>query len=370
MRFKILYRLFLFIALVFSTSSLVAQAPQAGPTDRRTMVAVRMNGDESIHLDGLLEEPIWQRSLPATDFVQQDPVHGGAPTERTEVRIVFDEEHLYMGVICFDSEPDKLLGNTMKRDDYLAADDRFMWVIDTFLDARTGYFFEMNPSGLMADSLMGTGGSNERAWDGIWDARVLRSEIGWTIEIEIPFRTLNFDPNGSSWGINFQRSIRRKNEENLWTGHARNQGLRHLPSAGLVTGITEVSQGLGLDVKPYLVGTLDSELGPGEPTNDGDADVGVDLFYNLTPGLRANLTVNTDFAQTEVDQRRVNLTRFSLFFPEKRDFFLDGSTFLNFYLARSSRNSIAPVQPFFSRRIGLDENGEPQKIDFGVKLTG
>lgn len=334
------------------------------------MVAVRMNGDESIHLDGLLEEPIWQRSLPATDFVQQDPVNGGAPTERTEVRIVFDEEHFYMGVICFDSEPDKLLGNTMKRDEFLMADDRFMWVIDTFLDARTGYFFEMNPSGLMADSLMGTGGSNERAWDGIWNARVLRSEVGWTIEIEIPFRTLNFDPNGSSWGINFQRSIRRKNEENLWTGHARNQGLRHLPSAGLVTGITEISQGLGLDVKPYLVGTLNSAPGRGDPGVHGDADVGVDLFYNLTPGLRANLTVNTDFAQTEVDQRRVNLTRFSLFFPEKRDFFLDGSTFLNFYLARSFRNSIAPVQPFFSRRIGLDENGEPQKIDFGVKLTG
>ncbi len=291
-----------------------------------------MNGDESIHLDGRLEEPVWQRSLPATDFVQQDPVNGGAPTERTEVRIVFDEEHFYMGVICFDSEPDKLLGNTMKRDEFLMADDRFMWVIDTFLDARTGYFFEMNPSGLMADSLMGTGGSNERAWDGIWNARVLRSEVGWTIEIEIPFRTLNFDPNGSSWGINFQRSIRRKNEENLWTGHARNQGLRHLPSAGLVTGITEISQGLGLDVKPYLVGTLNSAPGRGDPRVHGDADVGVDLFYNLTPGLRANLTVNTDFAQTEVDQRRVNLTRFSLFFPEKRDFFLDGSTFLNFYL--------------------------------------
>ncbi len=172
---RVLYRLFLFITLFLPTVSLGAQAPQAGPTDRRTIVAVRMNPDESIQLDGLLEEPIWQRSLPATEFVQQDPVHGGAPTERTEVRIVFDEEHFYMGVICFDSEPDKLLGNTMKRDEYLQADDRFMWVIDTFLDARTGYFFEMNPSGLMADSLMGTGGSNERAWDGIWDARVLRS---------------------------------------------------------------------------------------------------------------------------------------------------------------------------------------------------
>ncbi|MCZ6485521.1 MAG: DUF5916 domain-containing protein [Acidobacteria bacterium] len=371
LRFTILHRLFPALCLLLSISGVGVQAQERSEQPgRRTLVAVRMNGDESINLDGRLEEPIWQRAVPATDFLQQDPINGGIPTERTEVRIVFDRQRLYMGVICFDSEPDKLLGNTMKRDEFLMADDRFMWIIDTFLDSRTGYFFEMNPSGLMADSLRGTGGSNERAWDGIWNARVRRSEIGWTIEIELPFRTLNFDPNAPAWGINFQRSIRRKNEENLWSGHARNQGLFHLPSAGLLTGISEVSQGLGLDVKPYLVGTLANEPGRGSPAFIGDADVGMDLFYNLTPGLRANFTVNTDFAQTEVDQRRVNLTRFSLFFPEKRDFFLDGSTFFNFYLARTFGSSGSPVQPFFSRRIGLDENGIPQKIDFGVKLTG
>ena len=121
-------------------------------------------------------------------------------------------------MICFDSEPDKLLGNTSKRDEFLSADDRFMWTIDTFLNQQTGYFFEMNPSGLMADALMGPGGTNNREWDGIWNARVRRSEIGWTIEIEIPFRTLNFDPSAASWGINFQRTVRRKKEEMLWTG--------------------------------------------------------------------------------------------------------------------------------------------------------
>ena len=367
-----LYRTTVFAFFLLTGGAVQAQQQAAETPGRRTLVAVRLPEDESITLDGRLEEPVWQRAQPATDFTQQDPDYGGIPTERTEVRIVFDGQRFYMGVSCFDSEPDKLLGNTMKRDEFLAADDRFMWVIDTFLDARTGYFFEMNPSGLMADSLMGTGGSNERAWDGIWNARVRRSEMGWTIEIEIPFRTLNFDPDGAAWGINFQRSIRRKNEENLWTGHARNQGLRHLPSAGLVTGLTEMSQGMGLDVKPYVVARGSSAPGRDVPAFTGEADAGIDLFYNVTPSLRANFTVNTDFAQTEVDQRQVNLTRFSLFFPERRDFFLDGSTFFNFYRARGRRfqGGSSTVQPFFSRQIGLDDEGRPQKIDFGVKMTG
>ena len=341
------------------------------------MQAFRMNDGESITLDGRLAEPFWQRAVPATDFVQQDPVNGGTPTERTEVRIVFDRERLYMGVTCFDSEPDRLLGNTMKRDEGLRADDRFMWVIDTFLDARNGYFFEMNPSGLMADALMSEAGQTGREWDGIWDARVRRNEIGWTIEIEIPFRTLNFSPDVSVWGINFQRTIRRKNEENVWTGHAYNQGLRRLANAGQVTGIQEVSQGLGLDVKPYVVGSAESSPGRGIPAITGTADAGADFFYSLTPGLRANVTVNTDFAQTEVDQRLVNLTRFPLFFAERRAFFLEGATFLDFgseVQRAGQRGSFARqpdrVIPFFSRRIGLDESGRPQKVDFGTKLTG
>ena len=219
------------------------------------MTAVRLEDGERIELDGRLDEAVWQQAVLATDFIQQDPVFGGTPTERTEVRIVFTSESLYMGVICFDSEPDRLLGNTMKRDEFLRADDRFMWTMDTFLDQQTGYFFEMNPSGLMADALMIAGGGNERAWDGIWDAQVRRSEIGWTVEIEIPFRTLNFDPEAPAWGVNFQRTIRRKNEENLWTGHERNQGLRRMSNAGLLLGLSDLSQGHGLDVKPYVATT-------------------------------------------------------------------------------------------------------------------
>src|SRR5262249_41660774 len=153
-----------------------------------------------------------------------------------------------------------------------------------------------------------------RQWDGIWNARVNRSDIGWTIEIEIPFRTLNFNPTSETWGINFQRTVRRKNEESLWMGWARNQGLRRMSNAGLLAGLNagEVTQGHGLDIKPYVVGVASRDWrAPDGPTNTQDAEVGVDLFYNLTPSLRTNLTVNTDFAQAEVDQRQTNLTRFS-----------------------------------------------------------
>jgi hypothetical protein len=345
-----------------ATGSVALSGGRALPEGRRTMTAVRLAPEERIELDGVLDEAVWQRADPATDFIQQDPVFGGTPTERTEVRIVYTAESLYMGVTNFDSEPDRLLGNTMKRDEFLGGDDRFMWTMDTFFDQQTGYFFEMNPSGLMADALMIAGGGNERAWDGIWDAQVRRSEIGWTIEIEIPFRTLSFDPEAPAWGINFQRTIRRKNEENVWTGHERNQGLRRMTNAGLLLGIRDVSQGRGLDVKPYAVATTFDAPGATPPLGrDSNADVGVDLFYNITPDLKANLTVNTDFAQTEVDQRLVNLTRFPLRYPEKRDFFLDGAPFFSF--------ASQGVEPFFSRRIGLT-GGVPQQVDGGTKLTG
>ncbi len=371
-------------ALVPGAQPASGQASQGAghplPEDRRTMTAERLQEGETIELDGILDEAVWERAAPATDFIQQDPDFGGTPTERTEVRIVYTSESLYMGVSAFDSEPDLLLGNTMKRDEFLSADDRFMWTMDTFLDQQTGYFFEMNPSGLMADQLMQAGGGGERAWDGIWDAYARRHELGWTLEIEIPFRTLNFDPDAPAWGINFQRTVRRKNEENLWTGHERNQGLRRMSNAGLLLGISDVTQGHGLDVKPYLAGSTLDVRGSSDPgLTEDEADVGVDLFYNVTPSLRANLTVNTDFAQTEVDQRLVNLTRFPLRFPEKRGFFLDGATFFDFASnpvhgggpGRGFRPSGVPrTEPFFSRRIGLGSGGRLQPVDVGGKLTG
>jgi hypothetical protein len=348
--------------------SFVASLPAQQAFDvRPTMRAEPLQDGEGMELDGILDEAVWERAEPATNFIQQDPDFGQPATEPTEVRVAFDHEHLYIGVLCFDSEPDKMRGIQRRRDEFLSSDDRFMWVLDTYFDARTGYFFEINPSGLMGDSLLG--GEGGREWDGIWTAKVRRSETGWTAEIEIPFRTLNFDPHAPAWGINFQRTVRRKSEESLWTGIPRNQGLRRLTNTGRLEGIGEVSQGIGLEFKPYLLATASTAPARGQDHTVKQADVGGDIFYSPTPSLRANFTLNTDFAQTEVDERQVNLTRFSLFFDEKRDFFLEGSGFFDFRSTAAFGNDIR-VYPFFSRRIGLSERREPQEILYGAKLTG
>lgn len=334
---------------------------------RREMTAERIRSGEKIKLDGIFDEAVWQRAQPAKDFIQQDPNFGAPATEPTEVRIAFDRENLYMSVKCFDSEPDKLAGYQRRRDEFLQSDDRFMWVFDPFFKARDGYYFEINPSGLMGDATMGSAGQGSRQWDGIWKAKVIHTDYGWAAEIVIPFRTLNFDPDGEAWGINFQRTVRRKAEETLWTGHARNQGLRRLSNTGLLRGIGEVSQGKGLDVKPYLLGTAFKTRANPETVFQGKP--GMDVFYSPTPRLRASLTLNTDFAQTEVDDRQVNLTRYSLFFEEKRDFFLEGSTFFDFRSTWEG-NPDTRVYPYFSRRIGLSADREPQRILWGGRLTG
>lgn len=352
------------IAVLFAAAALAA-AQNPPPGAPRTVTALFLPPSEHVTLDGILDEPFWERAVPATDFVQIDPDNGSPATEQTEVRIVFDTQTLYLGVICHDSQPTKWLGYQRRRDEFLQSDDRFQWTIDTFLDGRSGYFFEMNPSGLMGDALIGVNGSN-RQWDGIWDARVHHSSIGWTIEIAIPFRTLNFDPKSDTWGINFQRTVRRKNEDSVWMGWARNQGLQRMTNAGRLVGLHDMTQGHGLDVKPYGLVSSGTQPALGVTSAQQNGTGGADLFYNVTPGLRANLTLNTDFAQTEVDQRQVNLTQFSLFFPEKRDFFLDGATYFDF----ASPGSDQVIVPFFSRRIGLTDAGDPQKIDYGTKLTG
>src|SRR5690606_12037645 len=185
--------------------------------------------------------------------------------------------------------------------------------------------------------------------------------IGWTAEIEIPFKTINFTPGNDAWGANFQRTVRRKNEESYWTGWRRTEGLNRMANAGRIRGLTGITQGVGLDIRPYALGAVGSAPGRGEHATLGSGEVGGDVFYNVTPALKANFTINTDFAETEVDQRRVNLTRFPLFFEERRGFFLDGLNFFEFPPGDAS--------PFFSRRIGLNE-GEPQAIVYGAKLVG
>ena len=344
-------------------------------TGRPQIQAYRLAPRETLVIDGAPDEAVWRKAPPATNFLQRDPDNGEPATEQTEVRVIFDRDRLILGVRCLDSEPERLLGNQMQRDQSFGSDDRFMFSIDPFNDGRTGYFFEINPSGAMGDGLItgpiggggggfgggGFGGQMEKSWDGIWLARVRRTADGWTAEVEIPFKTLNFNPDTDTWGANFQRTVRRKNEESLWTGWLRDEGLTRMSNAGRIGGITGISQGVGLDLKPYALGAASAAPGRGAPATTGDWDVGLDAFYNVTPALKANFSVNTDFAETEVDERRTNLTRFPLFFEEKREFFLDGANFFDFPGGRDS--------PFFSRRIGLNE-GEPQPIIYGAKLIG
>jgi hypothetical protein len=347
---------FLFVVCTLWTDPVAAQSSDPVPH----LAAERLHADERIALDGVLDEPVWARAVPATEFRQQEPIEGAAPSERTEVRVVFSANNLYIGAQLFDRDPSGIKGFQRRRDAGLGSDDRFMWILDTFRDGRTAYFFEINPAGLLGDGLLriGSGGNLSKSWDGIWDVRVRRHERGWTAEIRIPFRTLNFDPRSDAWGINFQRTIRRKNEELIWSGYRRNQGLMLPINAGVLTGLHEISQGLGLEAKPYVAasGTTDR----GVTTTGGD--IGLDIGYSVTPSLRLAMTVNTDFAETEVDDRQVNLTRFPLFFPERRQFFLEGSSIYNF--AGSSG-----VTPFFSRRIGL-VGGAPIPVQFGARLGG
>ena len=331
---------------------------------RRTVKAYALPPDATVELDGQLTEPFWAQADSAHGFTQQEPVEGGSPSERTAVHVAYSRTHLYIGARLYDSAPSGILAYQHQRDASLATDDRFMWILDTYASGRSAYFFEINPAGLRGDGLLtiGQGSDLNKNWDGIWMAKVTRDDRGWTAEIRIPFSTLNFDPAQSVWGINFQRTVRRRSEEMLWTGYPRDEGLFRPQNAGRLVGLRGVSQGLGLELTPYGLTKADRTWTDGSLNTNPTYDAGFDLSYSLTPNLRAAITVNTDFAETEVDDRRVNLTRFPLQFPEKRDFFLEGSSVYQF-APRSN------VDPYFSRRIGLVQ-GNPVPVRGGARLNG
>jgi len=333
---------------------------------KREIAAYRLQAGESFNQDGRVTEDFWAKVDVATDFRQQEPVPGDPASEQTEVKIAYDDQYLYIGAVFHDSEPDKITAYQRKRDASLDTDDRFMVTLDTYNDQRSAFFFEINPLGLMGDGILviGQGTSVNQSWDGIWRATVTKSEAGWSAEIVIPFMTLNFDPSNDSWGINFLRTIRRKNEETLWTGYQRNQGIQRPQDYGRLTNLKNIHQGIGLEAIPYvLLSESTRRNSPTEAMNtEFDYNIGGEINYNITPNLKAGITVNTDFAETEVDDRQINLTRFPLLFPERRAFFLEGA---NIFLFAPSSNP----QPYFSRRIGLQE-GQPIPIRYGARLIG
>ena len=352
------------ILMLFSwTPGLCADLPE------KTITAIFVTGE--IVVDGNLDEPEWQLAQPATDFIQNDPRMGEPATERTEVRILYDDENLYLGVYCFDSAGEKgIVLTDVKRDYGPRESDHFSMVFDTFDDNRNGFIFGTNPGGAKREGqARGDGGEINFNWDTVWDVKAKITESGWQFEMVIPFSSLRFrEGSRQVWGVNFGRRIRRKTEFSLWSPVPRPHVLSRVSLAGTLNGINRLRQGRNLYFKPYVSAPVVRKRG-----DDVDfvPEAGFDVKYGLTPGLTLDLTVNTDFAQVEADLQQINLTRFSLFFPEKREFFLENAGVFQFGkpVRRFGRTSTLEIIPFFSRRIGLSR-GRIVPILGGARLTG
>ena len=338
---------------------------------RPTVKAVRV--DQAPDIDGhLIDEP-WHLAKPAGEFLQKEPKENVPHSQRTEFRVLFDDDGLYIGVWCFDTEADRLVALNMERDGHMRFEDVVMITLDTFLDRRNGYQFSVNTNGARGDATISNNTSVSPEWDGAWMAKSRRHVWGWSTEIAIPFKTISFDETISTWGFNIYRNIGRSNESALWANSRASIRGHHVSECGDLTGLQGLRQGLGLDITPYATGKYRRDY----DAKDSDllGDFGFDVRYRLTPSLTALASVNTDFAQTEIDRRQVNLTRYPLFFPEKRQFFLEDSGIFGFGGGESSRrrsrdSSDTLLMPFFSRRIGLSSKGQIVPIQFAGKLTG
>ena len=339
----------------------------------KTLEAVRI--DAQIRVDGRLDEATWARAQVIDDFVQQDPDEGAEVSERTEVRVLYDAERLYVGFECYDAEPERVVANEMRRDGALWQNDNVYVLLDTYGDRRQGFFFRTNALGAQGESAVTDGGQNINGnWDCIWEVAGRRHDKGWTVELAIPFDQLRFEESASmEWGINFGRNITRTNESAQWVPVPRSEswpGTYHPTYTGRLIGLEGIESSAHFDLKPYLLGGAARYVEEEVSERTGERDAGLDIKYGVTPNLTLDLTVNTDFAQVEADQEEVNLTRFSLYFPEKREFFLEGSGLFTFGAGIGGWGP-PPVSLFYSRRIGIDEEHEQQvPIIGGGKLTG
>jgi hypothetical protein len=333
--------------------------------------AVRVK--EAPKIDGSLSDPAWQETVPVSNFRMAEPQPNQDPTEKTELRVIYDEANLYIGILCYDSEPGRIAANTMAHDTggtqqgwgfghtpQAPSDDLIRVLLDPFQDKRTAYIFFVNPISARGEGLA-YAGSSSLNWDGVWEAKSRILEDGWSAELRIPFKTISFKPGLTIWGINVERTIARKQETIRLSGTNRDSNFNNPMEAAGLEGIEGVEQGKGITFRPYgLVSAQKTSLDPGD--YDWKIDGGFDLYKSLTPNLVGVVSYNMDFAETEVDERRINLTRFPLFFPEKRMFFLEGSETFSF-------SSSVSFMPFFSRRVGLFE-GRQVPVVFGTKLYG
>ncbi len=344
-----------------------AQAADA-PVKSFTMVRTA----EPPVIDGHLDDAVWATAAVISDLHQLDPSEFSEPSERTEVYILYDNDALYLGARMWTDDSERITANTMRQGAAIGNDDQFVLILDPYNSQRDGYQFQVNPNGVRYDGIFVGPSIMQWNWDGIWDAVTSRDDSGWTAELVIPFKTLSFNPETDTWGINFGRRAQSRNERMAWVSRNRQQ----TPSiSGRATGITDINQGVGLDLIPSASITQRKDFQTSN--SDSNLEPSLDVFYKLTPSLSGSLTVNTDFSATEVDDRQVNLTRFGLFFPEKRDFFLQDADAFEFggigslqnfsFLSKTLEQN---ARPFFSRRIGLGANGQPVDINYGAKLSG
>jgi Domain of unknown function (DUF5916)/Carbohydrate family 9 binding domain-like len=359
-------------------AALVALA--AGTALAQPVATLRDPGQHSVRMvrtttppviDGKLDEPAWKTAALVDDLHQVSPIEYADPDERSEIYLLYDDEALYIGAYLYDNMPQDITANNLRQNDSIGQDDRFYVTIDPFNSRRSGYYFGVNPNGVRSDGLYINVSEFYGAWDSIFFAEAGRFEGGWIAELAIPFKSLSFDPSTDTWGLNFSRGVVRKNENLAWVSRNR----QYNPSvSGLAQGFTGLDPH-GLDVVPSATLLRSHVAATGETSTD--LKPSLDLVYKLTPSLNGLLTINTDFSATEVDDRQVNLTRFNLFFPEKRDFFLREADLFEFGrigaqadLISVGRPSRENGRPFFSRRIGLGSAGEIVDLDYGAKVSG
>jgi hypothetical protein len=347
----------------------VALDPESMP--RPTLRAVRI--DRPIELDGRLDDAAWATAEVASEFIQTIPATGLPATQRTEVRVLYDDAQLYFGAMVYDTETDGIIRKGLRRDFASTEDDIFGVALDTYLDKRNAFYFFINPNGAIRDSqAFDNSRISGTEWDGVIHVRTALLDDGWSVEVAVPFSTLRFDPSSDeqTWGVNFLRRVRRNHEDAHWAPVDRRSQIHRMALAGTLTGLSGIAAGRNLTVKPYLKAEDAAGAAAG---SDDPFDGGLDVKYGLTSRMTLDATWRTDFSQVEVDQQQVNLTRFPLFFPEKRGFFIENTGTFAFGDV-SERNVRLGASPsdftlFHSRRIGL-EGGQPIGIEGGARLTG
>lgn len=350
--------------------------PGAGTHGQRTLAARRT--ELPVQVDGNLNEEAWSQAAVSLGFFQRDPHEGEPSSERTDLLLLYTTTTLYIGLICYDSNPSGIRATERRRDDEFNEDDRISVILDTFHDHRSAFLFRTNPLGAQYDALVSDEGKSINAnWDEKWDVGAQVNEAGWTVEFAIPFKSLRVsESDGHIWGMDVERIIRRKNEQAYWNNYQRGFQLENVSQAGHLLGIENIDTGLRWRVKPYLLGGFRQSVrqeadvpGTFHPTIRDASDVGLEVMkYRLTPSLTADVTWNTDFAQAEVDTLQNNLERFPLFFPETREFFQEGSGVFDF--GTSQRESDRELKIFHSRTIGRSPHGAVVPIRAGGRITG